>query len=224
MNITVRIVVLFSVLLTACGAASSAALPAPPPPMSVPAGAASAAGTLGKAAGIAGVVVAEANRTASELAGSSTESVEGGILFVDLLPPPGWVNKPYVEIKTSVREKTDVGTGTLEVKASYKCEGKNASVFVRLTYTDKVSGAPFLKEIARSFNVCGNEKQTIKQIANELKKWFQETLLSSISSRIQSIPGTGAADVQRAELVGLRGLTKIIGGVITTLSAVAASK
>lgn len=211
-----------SLILSACGAASSAALPAPPPPVSVPAGAASAAGTLGKAAGIAGVVVAEANRTASELASSSTESVEGGILFVDLLPPPGWAKRPYTAIKTTVEDTVDVGTGTLSTQASYSCEGKNASVFVRVTYTDRQSGATFLHEIARGFNVCGNERQTIKQIANELKKHFDSTLKRAIDLRIRSIEGSGPADMRRAELVGLRGLTKIIGGVITTLSKIEA--
>lgn len=222
MKTVVRIVALFSFLLTACGAASSAALPAPPPPVSVPAGAASAAGTLGKAAGVAGVVVSEANRAASELAGSSTQSVEGGILFVDLKPPPGWVKRPFTAIKVSVEDTVILETGTLSTQASYTCEGKNASMFMRMTYTDKVSGATFMQEIARSFNVCGPERVTIKQVANELKKWFEGTLKSSIYTRIRSIEGTGPADVRRAELAGLQGLTKIIGGVITTLSKIEA--
>lgn len=224
MKTVVGIVVLFSFLLTACGSASSAALPAPPPPMSVPAGAASAAGTLGKAAGVAGVVVAESNRAASELAGTSTESVEGGWLFVDLKPPPGWAKRPYTAIKTTVEETVDVNTGTLSTLASYTCEGKNASMFMRMTYTDKQSGATFMQEIARSFNVCGPEKVTIKQVANELKKWFEGTLKSSIAARIKSIEGKGPADVRRAELVGLRGLTRIVGAVITTLSKIEANK
>ena len=222
MKSIVRLVLFFSFFLTACGSASSAALPAPPPPVSVPAGAASAAGTLGKAAGVAGVVVAESNRAASELAGSSTQSVEGGWLFVDLKPPPGWAKRPFTAIKVSVEETVNIETGTLSTLASYTCEGKNASVFIRMTYTDKQSGATFMQEIARSFNVCGPERVTIKQVANELKKWFEGTLKSSIAARIKSIEATGPADVRRAELSGLRGLTNIIGAVITTLTKIEA--
>lgn len=217
----IGVIMSLSLILSACGAASSAALPAPPPPVSVPAGAASAAGTLGKAAGIAGVVVAEANRTASELAGSSTESVEGGIKFVDLLPPPGWVKQPFLQIKTTVENSVDVGTGTVSVQASYTCEGKSSTVFMRLKYTDKQSGATFTNEISRGFKTCGGEKPTIKQIANELKQWFSEKLLTEIKYAIKSIEGMGPADVRRAELVGWKGLNKIVGGVITTLSKIA---